>query len=452
MNGPIGSPNIVDVIPQQWAAIVEAMERLAPSDPYLPWEEIRRQPQPEGISHEAWWSALKMARASRLQAVPLHDRRGNPFKFNMPHEVLATLHELDRQGGSAPVGPRGVERLAASARLEEAISSAQLAGADTGYDVAKEMLRTGRAPRGRSERMVANHDRALQRAAEFRDRALSSEILLGLHQCLTEGALDDAGAVGRFRSQGEGAPVLEEDGMIRPEPPPARELPERMEAMCAFANGQTPAYFIHPAIRAMILHFWLAHDRPFLGGNGRAARVLFLWAMLRQGYRLAEFVSISSVLRRAPARYARAFLLVETDENDLTYFLLHQAEVLRTAEADLRRDVRRSTQEVAEAEQRLRGFAELNPRQQVLIAHALRKPETRYRIANHQHSHGVTHQTARDDLFDLAQRELLTVGREGRVYVFCAPGDLTQRLRAEAKHRRQRKEAGEADELPTALR
>jgi len=57
-----------------------------------------------------------------------------------------------------------------------------------------------------------------------------------------------------------------------------------MEAMCAFVNGRDTEPFIHPAIRAMILHFWLAYDHPFVDGNGRTARALFYWAMLRPGH------------------------------------------------------------------------------------------------------------------------------------------------------------------------
>jgi Fic family protein len=344
-----------------------------------------------------------------------------------------------------------LNRSVARARLEESISSAELAGADVSYETAREMLRTGRPPRDKGERMVVNLQLALQKAGEWRDRALSPAMVQEIHRCLTAGTLDDGNAAGRLRRKGEDSPVVEADGTIRHEPPPAGELPGRMELMCAFANGQAPEFFIHPVIRAMGLHFWLAHDRPFLDGNGRTARVLFLWAMRRQGYHIAEFISISSIIRRAPARYAQAFLHTETDDNDLTYFLLHQAEVVRTAEREWRAELVRSAQEVETAEKKLRGFAELNARQQALVVHALHHPETRYRIAHHQHSHGVTHQTARDDLFDLSRRGLATVGKEGRIYVFCAPADLLQRLQSEAKRQRGRREAISTDELPTAL-
>ena len=152
--------------------------------------------------------------------------------------------------------------------------------------------------------------------------------------------------------------------------------------------------------------------------------------MLRQGYALGGFISISSFLLAEPQRYARTFLETETDDNDLTYFILHQVEAIRSGARALRERVARKAEACKETARRRGGFAQLNQRQQALIAHALRRPDTRYGIARHQHSHGVTHQTARDDLFDLVRRELLTVVRERRVYVFRAAGELPAKIQA----------------------
>ena len=68
----------------------------------------------------------------------------------------------------------------------------------------------------------------------------------------------------------------------------------------------------------------VGYDHPFADGNGRTARALFYWSMLRSGYWLAEFISISHILRKAPAQYGRAYLFTETDGGDTTYFLIHQ--------------------------------------------------------------------------------------------------------------------------------
>ena len=51
--------------------------------------------------------------------------------------------------------------------------------------------------------------------------------------------------------------------------------------------------------------------------------------MLQSGYWLAEFISISHILRKAPAQYGRAYLLSESDGGDTTYFLIHQLATIR---------------------------------------------------------------------------------------------------------------------------
>ena len=117
--------------------------------------------------------------------------------------------------------------------------------------------------------------------------------------------------------------------------------------MCDFANGKTPGEFVHPAIRSIILHFWLAYDHPFLDGNGRTARALFYWSMLHHHYWLCEFISISHLILKAPAEYERAFLYTETDDNDLTYFIIYHLKLIRRAVDELHKYIARKTERVA---------------------------------------------------------------------------------------------------------
>jgi Fic family protein len=92
---------------------------------------------------------------------------------------------------------------------------------------------------------------------------------------------------------------------------------------------------VHPVVRAILIHFMLGYDHPFYDGNGRTARALFYWSLARSGYWLMEYVSISRLLRQAPAQYARAYRHTETDDNDTTYFIVHQLEVIQQAIAAL---------------------------------------------------------------------------------------------------------------------
>jgi Fic family protein len=298
------------------------------------------------------------------------------------------------------------------------------------------MIREGRAPRDRSERMIFNNYRTMQHILEIRNQNISIDLIYEIHRMVTDGTLDDASAAGRFRTSAEKIVVGDVHGTeVFHEPPPAADLEARVDLMCKFANCDPPGGFIHPMIRSMILHFWLAYDHPFVDGNGRTARALFYWSMLKQGYWLFEFVTISKIIHKAPAKYGRAFLYTETDGNDLTYFLLYHASVIRRAIDELYEYIVRHSRQLADAQKNLRGFTALNYRQRELISHALRHPGQIYTIESHRNSHNVVYQTARTDLLDLADRKLMEKQKVGKTWQFVPTVDLTEKLRRPSSRR-----------------
>lgn len=181
-------------------------------------------------------------------------------------------------------------------------------------------------------------------------------------------------------------------------------------------------------VAAALLHFFLAYDHPFEDGNGRTARALFYWSMRRHKYWLTEYLSISRILRQAPAKYARSFLYTETDEGDTTYFILYQLAVIRRAIDELHDYLRRKVDEVRQVERLTRQSDEFNYRQLALLGDAVRSSDHRYTFAPHARSHNVSQQSARNDLVDLFQRGFLHRRRIGRRSVFTAVEDLSQKL------------------------
>jgi Fic family protein len=199
--------------------------------------------------------------------------------------------------------------------------------------------------------------------------------------------------------------------------------------MCRFANGEPTDGFVHPVVRSIILHFWLAYDHPFVAGNRRTARALFYWAMLNQGYWLAQYLSVSSILRKAPSKCARSYLLTETDENDLTYFVLYQLGVIERAIESLHAYLARKVAEMREIEQLIRGSEVLNHRQLFVVQHASRDQSERFTVAAQQRQHRVTYESARSDLLGLERLGLVTKAKVGKKYVFTAQHDLADHLR-----------------------
>ncbi|MEO6054430.1 MAG: Fic family protein [Chthoniobacterales bacterium] len=401
---------------------------------YLHWDKIRHLRRPEGFTHEEWWAAIKIGRMQGLRAIPLLDCHGVTFSFSIPDEVSKRLHEIDLGAGGRIGMPGPVinsqtrDQYLINSLMQEAITSSQLEGAVTTREVAKEMLLSGRAPRDTSERMILNNFLTMKRITELRDQPLSPELVLEIHRRVTEGTLDKADAGGRFRLSTEEVNVVDITGEVFHSPPRAEELPERMEKMCDFANEKSPNYFVHPVVRAILLHFWLAYDHPFVDGNGRTARALFYWSMLRQGYWLFEFISISDILRNAPAKYARAFLYTETDDNDATYFLVHQVEVIHRAIQALHDYIQHKSEEVRQMEGMLHGWDDLNHRQIAMLGHAMRHPGAIYTIEGHQRSHNIVYETARRDLLALEHKGFLEKTKRGKEMIFRSPRDLEKRI------------------------
>lgn len=410
-----------------------------PGGKYLHWDELRRRAAPEGLSHAEWWAATTLARAALFQPLPLLDKQGKPFVFALPSPVAIDIYHVDRDAAghirssaSAPLQD-DAQRYLMGSLIEEAITSSQLEGASTTRKVAAAMLRSGRKPRDQSEQMIFNNHAAMEHLKSLRNVTLSPAHVLELHRMITEHTLDDPQDAGRYRRNDEVHIVDVRDNTVLHAPPLHTELEARMQRLCDFANADADSLpFVHPLVRAILLHFMIGYDHPFADGNGRTARALFYWSMARSGYWLMEYTSISHILRKAPVKYSRAYLHTETDNNDTTYFLLHQLQTIRQAVAALHDYVARKSQEQRATEQLLARSAalrgRLNHRQVSLINHALRNAGEAYRMDAHQRLHKVVYETARKDLLDLEALGLLERVKQGNAFLFFAPADLRERL------------------------
>jgi len=419
--------------PEQTAKFFEMIsKRLV--DKYLHWDKLRYHTPPEDVSNEQWWLAIKKQRQSQFKQIPLMDEDQKPFQYLTNDFVSETLHQIDQAVATFNQMPEQIKntetknRYYVNSLIQEAFTSSQLEGAVTTRIVAKEMIRTGRLPCDKSEQMILNNFAAMKHINKLKNELLSKELIFDIYQLVTAKTLDDSSAVGRFRTADEKVHVIDMYNEVFHDPPPANQLEERMAAMCAFANGRTPEYFVHPAIRAIILHFWMAYDHPFVDGNGRTARALFYWLMLRHKYWLFEFVSISQIIVKAPAKYARAFLYTETDENDLTYFIIYHLNIIRQAIKTLYEYIELKAKRLQAIENQLRGIQVLNHRQRALISHALRHSSQKYTFRSHQISHNVVYQTSRLDLLDLENRGLLTSQKIGKTWYFTPVNDFEEKL------------------------
>ncbi len=446
MKFPATPPNSEKVIKRLIAdkkklGALSSLQQILGDLPYDHWDKLRFRPVPKPLSAEDLWAAVKLNRQFSTKMLPFLDKKGKHFSYVPTGDFQRAFHEVDSYargligvpGGAASSEGRDV--YLQKSLIEEPFSSSALEGAATTREIARKMIEEARPPKTLDERMVLNNYEAMNFVREHRDEPLTPARILEIHRILTKETLKRPEMVGVLRSATDDVRVVDAntDETLH-SPPHASELSKRLDRLCEFANGTSDrGGFLHPIIRAILLHFMLAYDHPFWDGNGRCARALFYWCVLRHGYWLLEYVSISAVIRRAPVKYGMAFLHTETDEGDVTYFINHQLEVIEKSVSDLQEYLVKKAKELNDLGKTL-GILErqLNRRQLPLIQHALKHPAARYTISEQVDLHDVSYLTARADLETLARMGLLKKTKDGVKSVFLVPDNLKERLERRA--------------------
>ncbi|WP_198952048.1 Fic family protein [Mycobacterium sp. AT1] len=408
-------------------------------DEYLTWDKLRYKDPPGDLTADQWWLGVKFRRRAALRKLPLDLTDGRPFTYALPDKVLRELDYVSQRASGQIALPEEVvnktsrDRYVIQSLVEEAISSSQLEGASTTRRDAKRMIAYGETPKDRSQQMILNNYRAMRHIREIKDLPFTPERICEVHRIVTEETLDNADAAGRIQSNpdpADRAKILDEEDRLLHQPPPVDELPGRLQKLCDFANADQDARpYVPPVVRALTVHFMMGYDHYFEDGNGRTARALFYWSMLRQGFWLTEHLAISLVLNQAPSQYARSFIHTEQDDGDLTYFLIYHLDVIRRALVALDEYLHRKSLELQRARALLVGGpGAFNHRQVALLQSATRDPSNYYTAESHMNYHGVSKQTARNDLYDLEERGLLQRTKVQRQFAWSPRPDMLKTL------------------------
>jgi fic family protein len=401
---------------------------------YLYWDKIKHK---YGKHAEMVWAATKINRLAGKKKIT--DFQNHEFSFCVPDTMQSLLHFIDKTCGSHMMLSDGLKLPEADKKtlmMEESITSAQLEGAVTTRKVAKALLHSKRQkPKDKHEKMIVNNYRLMQKVVELKNEPLSIDLILSLHRIATEEAIENQAVSGAFR-QTDDIHIADYDRNLVYQPPKCSEVPQLMETLCRFANtdhdGIENPLFIHPVVKAVMLHFLTGYIHPFGDGNGRTARALFYWFMLKNGYGLFEYISISRLLNQAPSKYAKSYLYTEYDDLDMTYFIYYQLDVIKRAILDLQAYVERESAKLKNFTAEIAQFAErhqLNSRQIEILQTAVQDKGRTFKVKDTAAQFDVAENTARADLNRLAALKLLGRLKDGNAIHFVALGDLKERLR-----------------------
>lgn len=317
-------------------------------DEYLYWSKIKYR-----TTHQnkfELWNAVKLHRQINSKSVSFGGYR---FTYPTTDYLQRTLHLFDLNiggtlGSNIGIAETDKTKFIISSIMEEAISSSQMEGANTTRKKAKEMIQQEKKPRTKSEQMIMNNYLTMQHTIQHKNDDLTPEKLLEIHKLISNKTLDDPNDEGKFRQSDD---IFVEDstkGENVHQPPPKEELERLINDLCVFFNTDN-IDFVHPVIKGCIIHFMIGWIHPFTDGNGRTARALFYWYMLKKGYWLTEYLSISRIIKDTKNQYEKAYLYTENDDNDLGYFITYHVKTMVKAFEALKEYIGRKQKEVVQA-------------------------------------------------------------------------------------------------------
>ena len=356
------------------------------------------------------WIALKTKRHLKNINRRLSINTSIKYKYNINDFLQQKLHYLDFNFGAGIqkeqlLNDIDKHRYLTNALMEESIFSSMIEGATTTRIKAKEMLRKGKKPSNKSEQMILNNYKTIQYISEHKDAEISSAKLFEIHRLVTENTLEEEN-IGVFRNSNDVMVMNQITGEIIHTPPPFEELDELMKSFCDFFNTNPKENFIHPIVKASILHFLIGYIHPFVDGNGRTARALFYWYLLKNGYWLTEYLSISRVILKTKTQYEKAYIYSEIDEMDVSYFIHYQVKVLTQAFEDLKSYIAKKKKEENKLSKYLK-LENINERQAQILYWIEEDNNRFFTVKEIETIFKITNQTARTDIEYLVGKRFL---------------------------------------------
>lgn len=426
------------IVGQSPEILTSYLELSAPLDDkgrYLHFDELRFR-FPKGLDQDLAWSIVKFARQRQLNTLLPLGEPPTPGQLLLTPAMQMAMSESDRHTTSAAlewmsskIGEhKHIQYLLNDLIEDEAISSSQLEGAATTTRVAKDLLKRQRGPRTPDEQMIVGNFRMMQFAWDNRHKALSSELIAELHKVGVEGIDDEKYHPGVFRSTDD-VVVEDGDGNIVHTPPPGQGLEQRLDKLAQWANSNhhdvENSNYLHPLLKAIVLHFCIGFEHPFRDGNGRVARSLFYWYLFKHDFAAFRYIAISTLLKAAAIQYGKSYLYVETDEMDLTYFVDYQCRVIIRAIAQFKKTYNKTLEnlEAFNAFLFTSGlYGKLTDKQKAVFQVAKSGMAREFTAVNVKDNLGCSYNTAAATLNGLVELKLFKKEKIGREWVFSMLG------------------------------
>jgi len=399
---------------------------------YLYWDKIKHKKLPPQITHEEFWAVVKLKR--ELQSIPtvIKNEVGVNFSWNKTPSLEEFLHNIDlHAGGSLFISQSSQDEerkqeFISRGIIEEAIASSQLEGAVTSRKVAKKFLREGRAPKNDSEQMILNNHESMKIIeTEYKNKKIDLDSLFELHSLITNKTIPNSE---RMRLRNDSDEIVVKDkkdpSIVYHIPPKEAFLEKELVSLLSFMNDETGGAFIHPVIKAILVHFWVGYLHPFTDGNGRLARLLFYWYLLSKGYWAFSYLPISVIIKNSSKEYQKAFVYSEQDDSNLTYFIDYKIRKIQLAMKKFEEYYENKSRENSRMNLTAKQDYNLNGRQIQLLQYLYSNKDEHTSYKMYKNIYKISNMTVVKDLKSLQKLGFIESERKGRNVYYSGTGKI----------------------------
>ncbi|MEA2065313.1 MAG: Fic family protein [Patescibacteria group bacterium] len=407
------------------------------SPEYLYWDKFQyKQLTPKNIKNEKLWNVVKFFREIKSERTPILDDKNCVFRWIKLPKIEEFFNNIDMNTGGKlfsskyEIDKNNKQKLISKGIMEEAIASSQLEGAATTKKVAKKFLRENRKPKNESEQMILNNYLTMQLLEnEYKNRQMDMDLLLELHKIITKNTFTDERKQPCLRTDKDDISVIDcITGKTYHKAPNINFVKKELKRMILFANDELESdNFIHPVVKAIMLHFWIGYLHPFTDGNGRLARLFFYWYLLKNNYWAFVYLPISKIIKKSPKQYAMSYVYSEQDDNDLTYFIDYNIKKIKLAVKEFEEYLKKEQKGNLQMNKQVRLKYDFNERQIQLLQYFYRAPEERTSLKIHMNIYQISKPTSIKDLKGLEKQKFLISKKQGR-NIYYYPDDKINKL------------------------
>jgi len=285
---------------------------------YLPKEKVRFKLPKGKVNIETMWLIISETRKLLSKETMLLDNNDKLMTYVVTNETVSNIANIDKSVAKDLIELFSDEfqnKILIDSLIDEAFNSSVIEGAFSTRKRAGEMIQNKEIPKDKSEKMILNNYRGIRFTLDNLECEITHDFIYKLWRIISKDTISEDDISDGYRN--DEVFVNNGIGEVVHEGSDHNQLFDKMSSLIEYINNSDE----EPIIKACIIHYYFVYTHPFFDGNGRTARALMNFYLIKEGYEIFKYISISKILPERRDKYYKSIKISEDYDNDMTYFI-----------------------------------------------------------------------------------------------------------------------------------